>query len=102
MLIYSIAAIKNGWLIWGSKKREMEGKKNFKVRVVISSLFFGLFTGFLFLFKDGAFQPKGILWILGMGISWGIMFYFMFIGMMKVAEKRADKKVEEKENSVEE
>lgn len=101
-LIYTIASIKNGWLIWGSKKRETEGKKNFKVRVVIGSLAYGIFMGFPMLIKGGKFDPMGILWILGMAAMFGIPFYFAMMLMIKVAEKKADKNLEEKENAVEE
>ena len=101
-LVYTIAAIKNGWLIWGSKRREKDGKKYFKKRVVIGALFYGVFMGFPMLFKGGTFHPEGFLWILGMAAGWGIPFYLIFMLMMKVAEKRADKKLEEKELQIEE
>lgn len=101
-LIYTIAAIKNGWLIWGTKKRENEGKKDFKKRVVIGSLFYGVFVGWTFLFKDGVFRPEGILWILGLAAMWGIPFYFIMMGFMKAAEKNADKKLSKEEERLEE
>jgi len=101
-LIYTILVIKRGLFIWGNKKREKEGKKNFKGKVIIGSAFFGLFTGFPMLFKNGAFQPTGFLWIIGMGAAWGIMFYFAMTGMMKLSEKKADKDLSEMENGNEE
>lgn len=101
-LIYTVASIKNGWLIWGTKKRETEGKKNFKLRVVIGSLFYGIFVCSHMLIKDGKFDPWGILWILGSAALFGIPFYFAMMLMMKTAEKRADKNLEEKEKAIEE
>lgn len=101
-LIYTIVVIKKGLFIWGGQKREKEGKQNFKMRVVIGSAFFGLFVGFPMLFRDGVFQPSGILWILGLGAMWGIPFYFIMVGMMKMSEKSADKQVEVMEDNCEE
>lgn len=101
-LIITIASIKNGWLIWGGKKRETEGKKDFIFRVVLGSLFFGLVMGIDKLYYDGSFHAEGILWILGMGASWGILFYLMFTLVLKVAEKKADENVKEKEQINEE
>lgn len=101
-LIYTNVVIKRGFFIWGNKKREKEGKKNFKIRVIIGSAFFGLITGFPMLFVNGSFQPTGFLWIIGMGAGWGIMFYFAMIGMMKLSEKKADQDLDEMENGYEE
>lgn len=93
-LIVTIVSMKRGWLIWGTKKREETGKKEFIKRVIIGSAFFGLFMAFPSIFRGGSFHPSGLLLALGMGASWGIMFYILFIGMMKIAEKNADKNVE--------
>ena len=101
-MIITIASIKNGWLIWGSKKRETEGKKNFKLRVAAGAFICGLFMGFPMLYHDGVFHAEGILWILGLGIMWGVPFYLVFTGFMKVAEKRADQNLKEKEQQNEE
>lgn len=63
-LISSFFAIKNGWLIWGTKKKEQDGKKELKKRTAIGALFFGIIMGFPMLFQEGAFHPEGLLWIL--------------------------------------
>lgn len=96
-LISSFFAIKNGWLIWGTKKKEQDGKKELKKRTAIGALFFGIIMGFPMLFQEGAFHPEGLLWILGMAAGWGIPFYLIFAGIMKVSEKMADKKAVKKE-----
>jgi len=101
-LIITVASIKNGWIIWGTKKREKEGKKDFKKRVAIGSIFYGVIVGGPMCFKDGVFQPEGILSILGLAAFWGILFYLLMSGMMKVAEKKADQKLKAEENKVEE
>lgn len=93
-LVVTIVSMKKGWLIWGTKKREVTGKKEFLKRVIIGSAFFGLFMAFPHIFRGGSFHPSGLLLALGMGAAWGIMFYILFIGMMKIAEKNADKNVE--------
>ena len=53
-------------------------------------------------YHDGVFHAEGILWILGLGIMWGVSFYLVFTGFMKVAEKRADQNLKEKEQQNEE
>jgi len=101
-LIITIASIKNGWIIWGGKKRETEGKKNLKVRVAIGSLVYGIIVGGSFVYKDGEFHPEGILWVLGLAAFWGILFYGGMSLIMKASENKADKKLEEKEKEDEE
>ena len=102
-LIQTIVIIKNGWLIWGSKQKEVKGKKDFKKRVVIGSLFYGIMVGFPTLYSsDGVFQPEGILRILGLAVAWGIPFYFIMVALMKISEKKADKKLEEQVDDIEE
>lgn len=101
-IIITICSIKNGWMIWGSKKREQDGMKDFKKRVIIGSLVFGLIMGGSFLFRDGSFQASGILWILGMAAGWGIPFYFIMATMVKKAEKQANQQLAEKEQAIEE
>ncbi len=101
-LIFTIFTLKKGWLIWGSKKREVTGKKEFGKRVVIGSLFFGLIMGLPELIANGIFYVKGWLMILGMAAMWGILFYFSMLGMIKYSEKKADKAVKEQEESDEE
>ena len=101
-LLQTIITIKNGWLIWGSKQKEVSGKKDFKKRVVYGSLAFGIFMGFPFLFRDGVIHPEGILIILLYAVGWGIPFYFLFMLMIKISEKKADKKLEEQVEDIEE
>lgn len=100
-LIILIKSIHNGWLIWGSKKKETDGKKAFRIRTAIGALFFGIFVGFKFVFHDGIFDLKGILWILCPALGWGIAFYFIFLGIMKVSEKKADEKLTRETEDIE-
>ncbi len=37
--------------------------------------------------KDGIFNPKGILYILGMAAFWGIPFYFIMKLLISNSEK---------------
>ncbi len=101
-LIVTVFTLKKGWMIWGSKKREVTGKKEFGKRVVIGSLFFGLIMGLPELIAHGIFYAKGWLMILGMAAMWGILFYFGMLGMIKLSEKNADKAVKEQEEQGEE
>ena len=93
-LYITVLSIKEGLLIFGSKKVENNTKKNLALRTFIGSLFFGAFVGFNSVFHDGAFDPKGLITVLLLAAGWGIPFYLIFIGFMKIAEKRADKKLE--------
>ena len=101
-LIFTIFTLKKGWLIWGSKKREVTGKKEFAKRTVIGAFFFGLIMGLPELIAHGIFYVKGWLMILGMAAMWGILFYFTMLGMIKYSEKKADKAVKEQEGCDEE
>lgn len=101
-IIITVFTVKKGWMIWGSKKREATGKKNFGKRVVIGSLFYGLIMGLPELIKHGIFYVEGWLMILGLAAFWGILFYFAMIGIMKYSEKKADKAVKEQEERSEE
>lgn len=89
-LVITILSLKKGWLVWGGKKQEQKGIKEFRKRVVIGSLFFGVFVGWPQLYSEGTFHPEGILWVLGLGAFWGVMFYFLMLGFIKMSEKKAD------------
>lgn len=39
--------------------------------------------------------------MMGLAAVWGMLFYILFAGFMKVAENRANKIVKEQENEVE-
>ena len=93
----SIHLFTEGLLIFGSRKKEESTKKSLAIRTFIGSLFFGAFVGFEFYFHDGAFDPKGLIAVLLLAAGWGIPFYLMFRGFMKLSEKKADKNLE-KEN----
>ncbi|MCR5754564.1 MAG: hypothetical protein K6G30_07125 [Acetatifactor sp.] len=101
-LLITYFSIKNGWFIWGTEKKEKDGKKELKKRTAMGALFFGVFMGFPMLFRGGMFHPEGLLWIFGMAAGWGIPFYLIFTGMMKIAERRADKNIVGKEPADEE
>lgn len=97
-LVYTVLAVKNGLFQWGSKKAEATGKAKLARSTALGALFFGIVTGGPACIKDGAFDPMGIVKIIGMGAMWGILFYLMFAGLLKLGERRADKAVQEAEN----
>lgn len=96
-LIITVKSIKKGLFIWGTKIRKKTGIASFKKRVLIGSLFFGLFTAWGHLWKNGIFHPMGILFILGAAATWGIPFYFIMTLMMSKSEKNSDKELEKAE-----
>ncbi len=100
-IIITVATLKKGWLIWGSKKREVTGKKEFIKRTVIGALLFGIIMCVPEIIVDG-FSVKVILMMLLTGGAWGILFYFAMVGMIKLSEKNADKAVKQQEEQDEE
>ena len=91
----SIHLFTEGLLIFGSRKKEESTKKSLAIRTFIGSIFFGATVGFNYYYHDGAFDPKGLKAVLFLAAGWGIPFYLLFVGFMKIAEKKADKKLEE-------
>jgi len=100
-LVVSVYSIRHGLLLWGGQKRQAAGNKDLAKRVVVGALVYGLIMGAPMLFRDGQFQPSGILWILGMAAGWGIPFYFIFRLLINKGEKRANQQVSEVENGEE-
>jgi len=82
-------------LIWGSKSRERKGLASLKKSVLIGSLFFGIFTGWDNLWKDGIFHPTGIIFIIGCAFCWGILFYFTMKLIISNGEKNSNKELED-------
>ena len=63
--------------------------KKFRIRCIYGGIFFGLLMGITAFSKGGILQ--GIKTGVFAGVSWGVLFYFLMILMMKWSEKRADK-----------
>ncbi len=105
-LIITVAMLKKGWLVWGNKKLEKEGKKKLAVRMVFAGLFYGVMMevadGFENLYHDGAFHMEGVLWIVGLGAFFGVSVYFAMLGFFKISEKNANKRLKEAGAEVEE
>ncbi|MCC5424158.1 DUF6773 family protein [Clostridium botulinum] len=96
-IIITRKLIKKGLFVWGSKKREKNGMKSFRKHCILGSLFYGIFMKWDSVWKDGTFNPKGILYILGMAVFWGMPFYFIMKLLISNSEKNSDKELEEAE-----
>lgn len=96
-LIMSICSIKSGLLLWGGNGRKQKGKKSLVKSTAVGALFFGIIMGLPEMFHDGQFYPGGLLWVLGMALAWGLMFYFGFSFLISRGEKEADKQVKKEE-----
>jgi len=98
-LIITVLALKKGWMVWGGKKQEKVGKKKFAIWVVFGSLSYGVlmeaFDGFKHVYHDGAFHAEGFGRIFLVAALWGVLFYFAMLGIIKVSEKQADKRLKE-------
>ncbi len=96
-LIITVLSLKKGWLVWGSKKQEKTGKKYFAITTVFAALSYGVlmeaFDGFKHVYHDGAFHAEGVGRIFGMAAFWGVLFYFAMLGLIKISEKQADKRL---------
>ena len=98
-LIVAVISLKKGWLAWGGNNQEKAGRKSLAVSVAFGSLLYGVLTeafdGFRNVYHDGAFQTKGILKVLGMAALWGVLFYFVMLGIITISGKHADKRLKE-------
>lgn len=94
----TIATMKKGWLIWGSKTKETEGKKKLGVSTAIGAICFGVILTVLKVIVHGGFQISDIGMVFALAAGWGIPFYLIFTILMKVSEKTADKLVGEESN----
>lgn len=101
-LYVTILSIRRGLMLWGSRKAESTGKSRLAKSTAVGALFFGLVMGGPDCFADGAFVPAGLLKVLGMGAMWGILFYLMMLGMIKLGEKKADQAVSTAEEAANE
>lgn len=101
-LIHTVIAIKRGWFVWGTKKKEQEGKENFGKAVIKGSLFFGCFMGIMMMIMNGGFAVKYLVMMPIMAAMWGIPFYIIMVLLAKFGEKQADKIVKEVEDGCEE
>lgn len=100
-LVHTVIAIKRGWFVWGTKKKEQEGKQNFGKRVIVGSLFYGVIMGVFFMLSHG-FSVKYLVMMPIMAAMWGIPFYIIMVLLAKFGEKQADKIVKEVEDGCEE
>lgn len=101
-LIFTIASVKNGWLIWGGKKRQNDGTSALKKRVFLASIFYGIFTGGPIVYHDGTFYAKELPPIILMSAGWGIMFYFAFKFLINIGEKKANQQAGSDDCGIEE
>lgn len=62
--------------------------KQFKIRLIIGSILFGIIVFGKELFNGGIWNPVGFLWIIYGSVGFGVLFYALFGLMMK--EKRDD------------
>lgn len=65
--------------------------KKFKVRLAIGSVIYGLATFGQELYSDGAWNIKGLWWILYGIVAFYILFYILFNVMISEMKKRKDK-----------
>ncbi|MBQ8202270.1 MAG: hypothetical protein IJZ74_10960 [Clostridia bacterium] len=96
-VVITVKSLRQGLLLWGGRQQEKAGKARLLKGTVLGAVFFGVVIGGPSCFKDGSFQPSGLVQVLMMGAVWGTLFYVMFSAMMKRGEKAADQAVAEAE-----
>lgn len=94
-VVFTVRMLREGGLTWGSAKAEKTGKAGLMRSTALGALFFGAVMGWDKCFVDGAFEPAGLLYVLGMAAGWGVLFYLMMTLMLKIGGKQADKLVEQ-------
>ncbi len=100
--IFTVKSTRRGLMVWGSQKAETDGKARLLKGSILGALFFGIVMGGPNCFKDGAFNPAGLIEVFTMGAFWGVMFYWGMRLMMKRSEKAADKAVAAAEEQADE
>ncbi|MBQ8823252.1 MAG: hypothetical protein IJZ82_11465 [Lachnospiraceae bacterium] len=106
-LVFTVVSVKKGWIQWGSKKRQLEGKQNLKKRVAIGAFAFGILmipSQLPMWLVDGTVTFMEILIVPLEMVLFGVLFYIMFTRMVDKGEKRANSDVptESEEMSIEE
>lgn len=106
-LILTVVSVKKGWIQWGSKKRQAEGKHNLKKRVAIGAFAFGILmipSQLPMWLADGTVTFKEILIIPLEMVMFGVLFYVLFTRMVDRGEKKANSNIptESEEMSIEE
>lgn len=96
-LVYTVRVVRRGLFQWGGQKAETKGKAQLAKSTAIGALFFGIVMGGGACIKDGAFNPAGLLRVLGMAAGWGVLFYLMFTFVLKLGGKQADRELAEAE-----
>lgn len=99
-LIYTFVAIRQGLVVWGSRKLKVKRIKSFKIHTVIGSFMFGIVTEWKSLFYNNQFNPKGMLFVFIAATAWGIPFYFIMKYIVNKSEKIADKQLIGDENEL--
>ncbi len=97
--IFTVKAIKRRLLLWGGENRKKKTIADFKKRVILGSLFYGIFMRWEHLWEQGKFQPMEILKILGAAAMWGIPFYFIMKLIISNGEKKSNKELEASDSS---
>lgn len=59
---------------------------NYKIRLIIGSILFGLIVFGNELFKNGTWNWKGLLWIVYGAVGFGILFHLLF-NMIRISRK---------------
>ncbi len=106
-IVVTKASVKKGWLQWGTKKREVVGKKSLKIRCVFGGIAFGVMMIPTFLpmwLIDGKLVWTELIWIPIEMVMFGVLFYIVFTRMVDKGAKKADEAlpVDEGEMTLEE
>lgn len=99
--IYTVLAIKRGLLLWGGERNKGSAKPQLRKATTLGALFFGIVMGAPDCFSGDVFQVNGLVKIILMAVTWGLMFYGMMVLAINRGEKSANQAVEEEANAEE-
>lgn len=88
--IITVVSMKRGLILWGGREQKCDGMRILRLSSCIGAVVFAVVAGADDCFRDGVFQPLGLVKILLMATVWGLLYYGLTVLMRNRGEKAAD------------
>lgn len=92
--IYTVLVMKRGLILWGGKQNEGDAKKRLRKSTALGALAYGAIMAAPDCFRYGEFRVEGLIKLLLMAATWGLLFYGLMVLVINRGEKAANKAVE--------